>query len=101
MPVPSGQYARISGISWAQNKAVFAVSVVVGKGSALLLFDEDQATFKPLAGFKNQEMSAPALSPDGSELVVAVSSAECRVARRDVEDEPGEWQCAADCQRQL
>lgn len=73
---------RITGIGWASNADVFAVCVAVRKSSFLLAFELTDGKlglrgFKP---FEGEILGTPALSPDGSEMVVPTRSLDGKAA---------------------
>lgn len=76
MRIPPSERVRVSGACWAAEDDVLAVSVVARKSSFLMVFTMQDGKLS-LAGFRpfeDQELGRPALTPDGSELVVPVRS---------------------------
>ncbi|MCX6345830.1 MAG: hypothetical protein NT018_12295 [Armatimonadetes bacterium] len=65
--------AQITHISWAANTPVLAVTATIGNKGTLTIFDPSAAKgqqLKSMGAQKDLEFSKPALSPDGSTLVV-------------------------------
>ena len=74
MTIPSGQHARITGIGRAKDKPVFAISVEAGNAGALLTFDASTEKLTPVIATPKLIFGKPAVSPDGSSLVVPIKS---------------------------
>ena len=71
MPVPDDRHVIISDIAAAASKPVIAVSIIIGKGSMVMLFNQDSGKLEPIVADKTAEFQSLSLSPDGSELVIA------------------------------
>ncbi|MCL5105479.1 MAG: DPP IV N-terminal domain-containing protein [Armatimonadetes bacterium] len=67
---PSMRGVRVNGIAWAAKKPMLAASIKIGKSGALAIFDAESKQLQPVTVQKGIEFGKPALSPDGSVLVV-------------------------------
>ncbi|MHB9036132.1 MAG: TolB family protein [Armatimonadota bacterium] len=65
---------KVIGFAWAAQKPVMVASVKLGQKSGLMVFDADQKRQGFVAVVDKQDFGAPALSPDGTEVVVPMKS---------------------------
>ena len=74
--IRSDELPRVSGIGWASDENLLAVSVTTRRDSFLLVFqmEDGRLEFGGFRPFQGQQIGAPGLSPDGSEMAIAVRS---------------------------
>lgn len=68
-PQPQQGRVKIAGIAWAADKPILAASFNIEKNGWLVLYDA-RAKRLGAAEFKGQELGKPAVSPDGTRIVV-------------------------------
>lgn len=66
--------AKVNGLSFAAGKALLAASVDMGGQGMLIAFDPEMKQPRPLVALRGVRFAAPAVSPDGSIIVVPISS---------------------------
>ncbi len=72
--LPSVTGARVSGIAFAASKALLAATVETGGQAILIAYDPEAKQPRPVLGLRGVEFGAPAVSPDGSAIIVPISS---------------------------
>jgi len=86
LPAPEGETKKfaggandtvsINGMSWttSQVKKLLVVSMDMSGTAVLAIFDADQKAFQPILQLKGPTLGAPAISPDGSVVVVPIKA---------------------------
>ena len=71
---PAGPVMQVTGVSWAAEKPILAASLAIDKQAVLIVFDPSQKQPVPILALSLVRFGAPAVSPDGSVVVVPVES---------------------------
>jgi len=71
---PPGPVMQVTGFSWAAERPILAASLAIDKQAILIVFDPAEKQPRPILGLWLIRFGAPAISPDGSIVVVPVES---------------------------
>lgn len=72
--IPPAPGTKVTGLAFATETPLLAVSIEIGRQQALLAFDPEQKERRPLVVIRDGKIGKPAVSPDGSFVVVPVTT---------------------------
>lgn len=93
--IPAAPNLKVIGISIASNQPLIAASVRFGGRDILIAYDPEKKQPTPVFGSEKMKLGTPAVSPDGSTIVVPVESSVGKIKLSLVKIDPQSGQAGA------